>query len=468
MSRAVLHADVCVVGAGPAGAALAGRLAALGHSTVLVERHRLPRPHVGESLSPGVWPLLDQLGAREAVAAAGFVEAREAVVRWGGSERHTSEPGAEPALTVDRGEFDRLLAAGAEAAGAVLREASVARAPVRSGDRWEVPLDGDGPHVVRARFLADASGRRRLLGGRRRATAARTIALCGVWRGVPERDGALTRVEALADGWAWGAHLPDGGFRAMVFVDPEQLRNERRPDAVLARVLARSALFADVLGARLAGRVAACDATCFADDTPVDTAHVKVGEAAFAIDPLSSSGVQTAIQTALAAAASVHSLLGGGGDPDAALDYYAEAVGHAVRRHGAIAAELYGEAGAHAGRQFWRARAATAERTPAPRPSPPLGALLAQRVRLSSDAALVHAPCIVGDRVERRRALTHPALSRPVAFLGGEELAPLVDGLLGPQRLGEVVAGDWARRVSAERALEIAAWLSRRGLLEPA
>jgi flavin-dependent dehydrogenase len=64
--------DVCVVGAGPSGSALAIRLAQLGHDVSVIERSMFPRSHVGESLSPGIWPQLELLGVAQAVAAAGF------------------------------------------------------------------------------------------------------------------------------------------------------------------------------------------------------------------------------------------------------------------------------------------------------------------------------------------------------------------------------------------------------------
>ena len=44
--------DVAIIGAGPAGSALAAYLAKAGISCVLLEREIFPRPHVGESLVP--------------------------------------------------------------------------------------------------------------------------------------------------------------------------------------------------------------------------------------------------------------------------------------------------------------------------------------------------------------------------------------------------------------------------------
>ena len=66
------RADVIVVGAGPAGAAVAILLAEHGLDVVVFDRATLPRPKIcGEYLSPEAGRLLDRLGVLKAVEAAG-------------------------------------------------------------------------------------------------------------------------------------------------------------------------------------------------------------------------------------------------------------------------------------------------------------------------------------------------------------------------------------------------------------
>lgn len=469
--------EVCVVGGGPAGAALAARLARLGHDVVVVERHRFPRAHVGESLSPAIWPLLDTLGVGEQVARAGFTPAAEARVRWraGGEERlrFDGDTGHGPGLIVDRAIFDTILLQRARRAGATVLTGAADRRPARRDDGWDVPLNGG---VLRARFLADASGRRRLLGGRRKPTSARTLALHAIWADGPPADGAQTWIEALAEGWLWGAQLPGGRFRAMAFVDPHALVTAGDRERLYRRLLQASSMFGDLVSdARLIGRVQACDATSYTADAPIDAHSVKVGEATFAIDPLSSSGVQTAIQTGLAGAAAVHSILAPDGDSSAAIAFYGDHQRHAVERHAATAASIYAEHRSHGDAEFWLRRAGGAAgdagsphaaRANAPE-APSLARLLPGRVRLAPAAALRDTPCLVGDRIELRRALAHPALERPVAFLGGSELAPLLDDLQASASLQDAVRG-WERRLPRGLAREIARWLHMRGLIEAA
>ncbi len=456
------EAEVCVVGGGPAGATVAVRLAQLGHDVVVVEQHPFPRPHVGESLSPAAWPVLDLLGVGDLVASAGFVRTGTAMVRWRGEHAELVEvPGG---LTVDRGRLDAILLRHARDCGARVLEPGQARRPVRRDGHWELSLDGG---TVCARYLVDASGRRRVLAGGRATTGPRTLALHATWRGGPAPDGTQTRIEAIAEGWLWGAWLPGGAFRAMAFVDPPALLAEGRDKSRLYhRRLASSELFAEpVGGAARAGPVHACDATTYAVANAIDETSLRAGEAAFAIDPLSSSGVQTAIQSGLAAAAAAHTILAPGGDTSAATEYYAAMVRHAAARHAATAASLYAEHGLHANAPFWQRRClgAAPPRQTAPAPTT-LADLLALPARLPQDATLRPTAVLVGDRVERRRALDHPALDRPAAFLGGTEIAPLIDVLHRSPTLAEAIRR-WDEVLPPSRATAIAGWLHERGLL---
>lgn len=452
-----MSTDVCVVGGGPAGAALAIRLRALGRSVTVIERAVPPRPHVGESVSPGAWPVLEALGVRDLVEAERFPRARRALVRWEGATRLRRAEEDAAGVTVDRGRFDALLLERARAAGAAVLTGVAAERPVRDGDGWRVPLRGGGAPVA-CRFVADASGRARLLGGRRGGAGPRTVALHALW----SDGGDETRIEALPEGWLWGAPLPDATFRAMAFLDASLVRDRGGRSAMsglYAELLGRSSLFR-ALGAPV-GPVAACDATCSAAETPIDERSVRVGEAAYAIDPLSSSGVHAALQSGLAAAVAIHTLLTPGADHPAAISFYRDHQRHAVERHAALAPASYAERGGD--EPFWRARAAPPEDRPEPLPVGlmRLESLLPHPVRLAPPAALAPTPCVVDDRVELRRALTHPALPRPVAFLGGHELAPLIDAAVASPTLGDAIA---SRRVEPP----VARWLAERALLEPA
>ncbi len=214
-----LQVDVCIAGGGPAGAGAAESLARLGYH-VLVLDHR-PRSPVGESLSPGAWPALDALGIDRAAVDALAIQVVEAGVRW--RTAHEERVRVDHGLTVDRDRFDVLLLEHARAAGASVLTGR-AHGPTRTPGGWRVSHDQG---TVQARYLVDASGRHWLLGGRRRRTSARTVALHARWPSRWPADAPQTRIAAVAEGWIWCAQMPGNDVRAMAFVDPELLANTR-------------------------------------------------------------------------------------------------------------------------------------------------------------------------------------------------------------------------------------------------
>jgi flavin-dependent dehydrogenase len=468
--EARLDTEVCVVGGGPAGAALALRLAKLGHEVCLLERQVFPRPHVGESLAPGVWPLLEALGVAEEVRRADFLPAREALVRWEeATGRQVRGRAGETGLLVDRGRFDALLLGAAAAAGVRVLQQAAAQRPERGGGGWQVPVLQEGRMLrVSARFLADASGRGSFLGGRKVPVSARTLALYGYWRGQGAR-GPETYVEAGPEAWYWGAHLPDGTFNAMVFVDPELPREQgigrRTLESFYRQLLSRSDLLRAWVQGHLVSGARACDATCYRDAAPISEDFIKVGEASFSIDPLSSSGVQKALQTALSGAAAVHTLLVRPGNAAAALRFYTEDQRFSVEQHAAWAAGYYREQRVYQDRLFWQRRALSPPALAPPEVKPMTAdGLSHRRWRLAGEASLVETPCIVGDLIEFRRALSHPRLARPVAYVDGVELAPLVEAFRGALTVPQL-ADTWSRRVPLRQGAAIMGWLHRQGLL---
>jgi flavin-dependent dehydrogenase len=59
--------DVVVIGGGPAGSTISALLARAGKRTVVLEKERFPRFHIGESLLPLNLPLFDRLGVADDV-----------------------------------------------------------------------------------------------------------------------------------------------------------------------------------------------------------------------------------------------------------------------------------------------------------------------------------------------------------------------------------------------------------------
>lgn len=458
-----LACEVCVVGGGPGGAILARQLAILGHDVCLVERAMSGAGRPGKSLAPGILPMLDAAGARDAFEALGPLRTPAAVVRWATTE---AERVAHPALLIERARLDEALLATAARAGVrVLRPATAERPARRDFDgRWRVPLRADGRTCeVEARFVCEATGRRGLFGGDApQRSGARTLALTTYARGAGL---ALPVVEALADGWLWAAPLPDGRASVMVFVD--------KPNSLDARDRA--------LRARLAASPIACgwtdlapvvvrDATTRARNSVVARDALQIGEAAFTIDPLSAQGVQAAISTALHAAIVVHTILAAPARTDAALAFYSARCEESVARHAAWSNRLYAERAPSLVGSFWLRRTDALLPPPLAPPAAPLAGSPVARpatLALAHAAAVTAMPCIIDNLVDLVPALHHPALERPVAYLGGTALAPLLGDLAHADSPAQLVE-KWSRRVPAARAHAILDWLIACGVLEAA
>lgn len=458
----VTECDICIIGAGPAGSVLAARLASFGWDVVVVERAEFPRRRLGESLSPGVMPLLETIGADAAIKAAGFGRAERVSVNWDtDTERHDPEARG---LLVDRGRFDQLLLEHARDLGARILQPATVSSRQSSEDGWALEVSaGERRITVQAKFLADASGRSGISGSRRPA-GARTVALHAYWSG----SGLPThpKIEAGAAGWFWGVPLPDGLYNTLVFANPGDLR--AMPGTLSRKfhaLLATSSLLPPGTGAALAGPVRACDATPYLDQSSVSDTFIRVGDAALALDPLSSSGVQKAIQTALAGSVVVNTLLRRPSSAPLAREYYLQSLREASSRHQSWARDYYGLVAAKRSSAFWQDRAAGARPQSAEFGSPDLEPLHPDMsLQVSPEVRIREVPCVLDRFIEAKPALCSPALDSPVAFLGGIELAPLLCRIRNGMTLVELLQ-TWAPELPPSRGIAIARWLHSRGLL---
>ena len=180
--------DVGIIGGGPAGATIAAYLAKAGARCVVFERELFPREHVGESLVPATNRVFDELGFLDQMDEMGFPRKYGAVWSSGTNARtydhewegvlpqapadirfaEREQEGVEKPYTwhVDRGKFDL----------AYLQHAHELGAKVYEGIRIDhVDLDGDSHAGVRyrigrkevsntCRMIVDASGRKTQLG----------------------------------------------------------------------------------------------------------------------------------------------------------------------------------------------------------------------------------------------------------------------------------------------------------------
>ncbi len=290
MEAGHIDTDVLIAGGGPAGAAAAIACARNGVRVVLCERDAVPGDRPGETLHPGVEPLLAQLGVADRLAAVTGARHPGIWIKWGGARRFEGfggdERGAWRGYQVWRADFDALLLARARELGVDVRRPCAATGVLDDG-RVQTTAG-----VVAARVKVDATGRARWLGRALGVAAeprsAPLFARYGYVEGdCPSRDDAPALV-ADAEGWTWTARVKPRLYQwTRVRFDGEQTPAEWLPDEFAGMARRGPARGADVTW-RIAERVADCG-------------WFMVGDAAAILDPTSSHGVLKALMSGMMA-----------------------------------------------------------------------------------------------------------------------------------------------------------------------
>jgi flavin-dependent dehydrogenase len=393
-----LRVDVCVIGGGPAGATLAHRLLQLGHSVAVIQKRQLPGAHAAESLTPGALPLLDILGIRDSIENAGFARAERKLLIWATHHCEHVEV-SDATYQIDRPRFDNLLLEAARLRGAIVLQPSNIVDLQQIGGGWKIDVRLPNSLAgISARLLADASGRNSITGGTKVRVSPPTLAITGQWL---ESTSCYreTRIEAGDDAWYWGLTTPSGSFSVTAFIDaasyaPRVTKAGSRLNFYL-ELLARSRLFRDCLQGELARQPQIQDATCYIDSEPATARTIRVGDAAFTIDPLSSQGLVTAIGTALHAATVLHTMFLRPTDTDIALAFYGNRVRSSSRFQSLASAQFYQRAAAVRRSEFWIRRA----RSDTPLDRSAAGPALTDVVELAPGVLTGRVPIVSGDFV---------------------------------------------------------------------
>ncbi len=339
-----IEADVAIIGAGPAGSALATYLARDGKKVVIFEREKFPRFRIGESLLPLNMQLFRELGVEQEMEkrfirkyAANFCD------RWG--RRQNRYPFANAfnhdypyCYQVERAELDQMLLDNAVKNGAQVYMPWTVREVLYEGDtavgvRAEAN-DRSGSVTVHSKVVADCSGRSAFVGSRQRLKKEITLDTRtaffshfeNVGRETGEREGDI-QIVAFPHGWFWMIPFKGNTTSVGMVVTDRYLKtrdqvaagrpNERgsgkhdetnaavagREEAVNDAFLRKTIEDTDYVAGRMKGSrqkfpVRSIANFSYVMDRYAGNGYVMVGDAGAFLDPVFSSGVFLTMKSA--------------------------------------------------------------------------------------------------------------------------------------------------------------------------
>ncbi|QOT82042.1 NAD(P)/FAD-dependent oxidoreductase [Cupriavidus basilensis] len=341
-------AHVLVLGAGPAGAAVALSLGRLGYRVSVVSEWR--HFDAVEGVSARVLEGLRQSGLSDAAQCVYPPSVRH--VHWNGT---ALAPNAE--YLVDRRRFDIALRQD-------LRRASidVIRAHVRGvqscSSSHRAQIEGEqGTAYLEADFLVEARGRLAPAAGKG-VRGPETLSLLSQWKGRPGPRGSA--VESMQDGWAWMARLRDGRCYWQWTLDAGSAALPRKNElaAFCAARRAGSVVAMEFFGAsaRRPATLHARSSTATLCAQTVGANWLRVGDAAMAVDPLSGNGMFQSLSSALQAPAVINTILTRPERAPLARRFHQQRIDNLFARFARIGRDFYATEHRWACSPFWQPR----------------------------------------------------------------------------------------------------------------
>jgi len=336
--------DVGIIGGGPAGSATAAYLARAGVSCVVFEQELFPRPHVGESLVPSSTRVFKELGFLPKLDAAGFPRKYGAAwtaadrgpiydMQWEGLEAdcyagvsfvEREQVGVDRPYTyhVDRSKFDLLLLQHAHEVGAAVYEGVHVRGvdfsePGRPAIVFSIARQESRTKV---RLVVDASGRRTLLGNQLKLRIQDPVFdqyALHTWfegydrsllaRGQDQLDYIFIHFLPLTNSWVWQIPISETITSIGVVTQKKHFAKTRieRETFFWQCLQGRPELAAGLRAARQVHPLREEGDYSYAMEQICGENFVLVGDAARFVDPIFSTGVSIALNSARFASADI-------------------------------------------------------------------------------------------------------------------------------------------------------------------
>jgi geranylgeranyl reductase family protein len=321
-------ADVVVIGGGPAGSTAATLVAQQGRRVVLFEREHFPRFHIGESLIPETYGVMQRLGMLPKMRQTPFV--KKYSVQFISERGRLSEPfyflenkqhESSQTWQVVRSEFDQMLLDNAREHGVEVHEGARVLEVLFEGERAvgvRVALEDGGEREVRASVVVDASGQSSMiisrLGLRQWDADLKKAAVWTYWQGAQRdtgrNEGATMVIQTPGKkGWFWYIPQHNDVVSVGVVSDHDYLFKDRGTkdfETIYHQEVERTpAVQERIAGAKRVDQYRAAKEYSYRSTRAAGDGWVLVGDAFGFLDPLYSSGVLLALASGERAADAV-------------------------------------------------------------------------------------------------------------------------------------------------------------------
>jgi len=328
MIRSNFNSDVIVIGGGPSGAATATFLAQQGYAVTLFERDHFPRFHIGESMIPFCYPIVERLGLLNKMKGSHFT--KKYGVQFINEHGKLSEPfrfsqydshERSQSWQVVRSEFDKMLLDNAREHGVTVHEGARVLDIILDGDRVlgvKVKLEGQDECEARAQVVVDASGQSSIIMDRMNLRewdpVLKKAALWTYWKGATrepgiDAGGTIVMQTQEKKGWFWFIPLHDDVVSVGVVAGHDYLFKNRETkdlETIYMQEVARCpGLQPRIANATRCEDYKAQKEYSYKAKKGAGDGWVLVGDAYGFLDPLYSSGLMLALTSASMAADAV-------------------------------------------------------------------------------------------------------------------------------------------------------------------
>ena len=317
--------DVAIIGGGPAGSTAATLLAQKGRKVIVLEKEKFPRFHIGESLLPYSMAAFDRLGVRAKLDATFLPKYGATIctscgngkVKFKFKDAYRVEHGN--AYQVTRSEFDKLLLDHSRESGATVMEQTAVQNLKIEEEGIEIAIKNyEAGKGIRARYVIDCSGRNAVIGSffklKKSYSHLKKFSVFAHYENVAREEGdegTYSRLVRGSDRWFWMIPLSQTKMSIGVVMDIADFKalKQRPEEALDAMLREQREIWSRMANSTRVTPVYAESDYSYRNRRLTGDRWLLAGDAAGFIDPIFSTGVFVAIESAGYAADAIDAVL---------------------------------------------------------------------------------------------------------------------------------------------------------------